>query len=245
MAELFDIDHETGDLSQYDSTVTDGGDLSVEAAAALASTSYGLQCVVDDTNRLYGLMNQLDTGTGKFRARFYFDKNTLAVPNATYFNIFLWHATGASNYIFRLSFRHTAAGDPRFYFQPYNDGGVIASINKAITGIHYVEIYIVQASDAVSADGSVEWWIDGVSQNSWANVDNYDVFDTADYIRFGIATRPNVGSSGICYFDQLYANDDGSEIGAYTPPPSGRQSRSVFKIEGPDRLRAPWRKRIY
>lgn len=33
--DLFQIDHETGDLSQYDSTVTDSGDLSVELSAGL------------------------------------------------------------------------------------------------------------------------------------------------------------------------------------------------------------------
>lgn len=38
---IININHETGDLSQYTNTVTDSSDLSVTAPAALAGTSYG------------------------------------------------------------------------------------------------------------------------------------------------------------------------------------------------------------
>jgi hypothetical protein len=36
MSIIINIDHETGDLTQYTSTVTDSGDLSVAVGAALA-----------------------------------------------------------------------------------------------------------------------------------------------------------------------------------------------------------------
>jgi hypothetical protein len=54
MAVVADIDLESGDLSEFSGTVTDGGDLSVTQAAALAGSEYGLQCVIDDTTAVYG-----------------------------------------------------------------------------------------------------------------------------------------------------------------------------------------------
>jgi len=245
MAELYDIDHETGDLSQYDSTVTDGGDLSVTAAAALAGTGHGLSCLIDDTNRIYGVKDQADPGTGKFRCRFYSNPNTLAMPNNTYFYVFFWHSTAAANYVFIMSFRRIAAGDYRLYFQPYNDAGILASINKPLSGEQYLEIYIVQASNAVAADGSVEWWIDGVSQDTWNNVDNFDCFANADFHRLGAASKPAAGTTGTFFLDQLYANDDGSEIGPYVAAVKARRSRPVFRLEGIERLRSIRRYSIY
>ena len=65
-----DIDHETGNLSEYSSTVTDSGDLSVSTNAALNGSRYGLQAVIDDTTGIFG---QVDLSTYDiFRLHFYY-----------------------------------------------------------------------------------------------------------------------------------------------------------------------------
>jgi hypothetical protein len=63
----FNIDHTTGDLTQYDSTSTNGGNLSVAAAAALCGTSYGLSCVIDGANPMYGQKDISSPTSGKLR----------------------------------------------------------------------------------------------------------------------------------------------------------------------------------
>jgi hypothetical protein len=48
---IFSDGFESGDFSAWSSATTDGGDLSVTSAAALAG-SYGMQALIDDTNIL-------------------------------------------------------------------------------------------------------------------------------------------------------------------------------------------------
>ena len=78
------IDHEAGDLSEYDSTVTDGGDLSAHADAAYEG-SYGLRAVIDDTNTLYA--NKTFDGKSRLRVGFYFDPNGLTMDASDEFLI--------------------------------------------------------------------------------------------------------------------------------------------------------------
>ena len=73
---LATLTHDTGDLTEYTSTVIDGGDLSVTTAAALAGTSHGLQVVIDDSTAIYG---QKDfSASALIRFRFYIDPNSLS-----------------------------------------------------------------------------------------------------------------------------------------------------------------------
>ena len=48
---LFADGFESGDLTAWDSSATDSGDLSAETAAAAVGT-YGLQAVIDDNNAI-------------------------------------------------------------------------------------------------------------------------------------------------------------------------------------------------
>ena len=53
MSEIINI-HLESDLSEFTSTVTDSGDLYWSADAALAGTSGGMACLIDDTTSIYG-----------------------------------------------------------------------------------------------------------------------------------------------------------------------------------------------
>ena len=216
MGVIIDIEHEAGDLSEYDSTVTDGGDLSAHADAALAGTSYGLHCVIDDTNSIYGQVTQGDTGTGKLRVRFYIDPKSLTMGDGNMFDIFDIYTNGAPYYLLRLYLRRSGS-DYQLRAVPYNDAGALASDTEVISDTeHYVEIYFQRASSDVAADGSVEWWIDGVSKQTWTSVDNWDVFVDIAIQRIGAVIGIDAGTSGTLYLDQLKENDDGSQIGAYS-----------------------------
>ena len=71
---IFSDKVDSGSLLFWSSSQTDGGDLSVQPTAALASSAFGIQSVIDDTA---GLFVQDDTPNeeNRYRARFYVDPN--------------------------------------------------------------------------------------------------------------------------------------------------------------------------
>ena len=82
MAQILDIDLETGDLSQFDSTTTDGGRLSWAAAAALTGTTGGLSCQIDsDMDPIYGTNTFTTFSSHSHRYRVYLRPNSLGMSS--------------------------------------------------------------------------------------------------------------------------------------------------------------------
>ena len=68
--------HLEEDLSEFTYTRVDGGDLYWTADAALAGTSGGMACLIDDTTAIYGSYTLGTANTsGVIRLRFYIDPN--------------------------------------------------------------------------------------------------------------------------------------------------------------------------
>lgn len=214
MAVIIDIDHESGDLTEYTSTVTDSGDLSVAAGAALAGSSYGLQCVIDDTTAIYGQFRLGSENTsGVVRARFYIDPNGLTFDNDDYV-IVLYLLNGSAAQIARVYLYYTTVGGYQIYASVTNDAAVATNTSSyAITDVpHYIEIKLVRATGESTNDGSLQLWIDGVDKETVSGVDNYTRFAAFEYADIG-ARFIDAGTSGTLYIDELIVNDDGSEIG--------------------------------
>lgn len=76
MAIIVVIDHETGNLDEYDTTVVDGGDLSVHSDAALAGTDYGLALLINDANSIWAEKN-ISLSTNELRWRVFLDPDSL------------------------------------------------------------------------------------------------------------------------------------------------------------------------
>jgi hypothetical protein len=217
MAVIIDIDHEANNLDEYSATETDGGKLSVAAAAALAGTNYGLSVAIDDTDGKYA---QIDASGAKstLRYRVYVDPNSISMPNPA--SIWFIRHQNTSNQLLmqcRLYYDGT-----NYSIRPifYNDAGSsVLSDSKNVTDApHYVEFEVVSATTNSSADGTVEWWVDGASEGSAASVDNYNrMQDAAGRFRLG-AQDITASVSGTIYIDQLVVNDDGGEIGPYVAP---------------------------
>ena len=209
MTELFNITHATGDLSQYDSTAEDSGDLSAHADAALASTSYGLKCIIDDSTAIYGHVNQADPGTGKLRLRFYIDPNALTMSDGDSFVICQIGLSG-SPWLLIETYLKKSGANYQIYLDFYDDAGWDSSDSVVISDApHYVELNIVQG-----VSGSYQWWVDGADQDTKSSIDNQDAFGLLSYVRFGALAGIDAGTSGTLYLDELKANDDGTEIGA-------------------------------
>lgn len=216
MSVLFNIDHSTGDLSQYTSTVTDSGDLSVTSGAALAGTNYGLSCLIDDTTAIFGRIHLAGAVT-QTRLRFYFDPNSLTMANNNTF-ILAYFAQNGGSFLrtWYLDFRYLSATGYRLILRGLTDGGSVPvnDVCDISDAPHYIEIHSVRAATDVSADGTLQWWVDGVDQGTFTGIDNYNLF--ADYNgRFivGATADLDTGTSGTFYLDEFKANDDGSVIG--------------------------------
>jgi len=122
MTTLLDIDLESGDLSEFDATATDSGDLSADAAAALAGTNYGLKCVIDDTNAIYGTANLSPPASGILRGRFYLDPNSLTMANGDAFRVLrLWDTAGGGAIIFAVNLAYYTATGYRLLAIAYDD----------------------------------------------------------------------------------------------------------------------------
>jgi hypothetical protein len=216
MSTIIDINHETGDLTQYDSTATDGGDLSVASAAALAGTAYGLSCLIDDTTVLIARKNI--TKSVQLRLRVYLDPNSLTMANNdTFALVNLKQGAGSYSQIAYLSLRYLTATGYRLVMYAKNDAGTIIGPDTCdITDApHYVEIYLVRAADSGSNNGTLQWWVDGSDQGATTGIDNYNLMSDQNwYLDFGApASDLDAGTSGTFYLDEIVVNDDGGLIG--------------------------------
>jgi hypothetical protein len=212
MAVIIDIDHETGDLSEYTATVEDSGDLSAQAGAALAGTNYGLQLVIDDTTAIYGYKSFANNTSGVCRSRFYINPNTLTATGAT--EIMLWRLYNSLNENIAYCRIYYVSGTQAYIYATIVGDTAQSSTNiYAITNAeHRIEINLIRATDADDSDGSLQLWIDGTSKETKSGIDNYDrFFDVARTYLGAITVSPNI--SGTFYLDELIINDDGSEIG--------------------------------
>jgi len=228
MTELFNIGLET-DLSEFDTTATDGGDLAQSGAAALAGTAGGMSCLIDDTNQIYG--EKTFSSVTRFRCRFYIDINSLTMADGDVFNI----AKEISSSKIALRLKYTTASGYQINIQCDLDSGTDVTGDYDISDAeHYIEFDWAAASSPGANDGFLSLYLDGSLQETLSSLDNDTV--TIDRMAFG-AFGVDSGTSGTLYLDEMVANDDGSEIGASglsqdaagTITPAGALARKVFK----------------
>jgi len=215
---LWDIDLETADFSQFDATTDVDGDMTVGGAGALAGSSNGISFLVDDANVMYADKNQTNPASDEFRLRFFVDPNGYTQNDTQETRLAQWLDTGAGLYTCIIALRDDA-GAPSFKMHYCDDAGYGGGdVSAEITDDpHYVEFHVVRATGAVAADGTVQWWIDGVDQGTVTGIDNWDLFANMDVVRVG-AEAVGTGGSGTIFIDEITANDTGEEIGpTYIP----------------------------
>jgi hypothetical protein len=194
---------ESGNLSGWSSSQTDGGDLSVSGAAALDGTTIGLQGVVDDTAGLF-VQDDLPDDENLYRARFYFDTNGFDPGeslNHRRTRIFLAFEEAplrrlGAVVLRRLSGAYALMGRARLDDNSQYDTGFFPIAD----GPHIVELAWKRSSGPDANDGEFEFWIDGVSVHAAANLDNS--LSSVDMVRLG-ALSVKTGASGTLYFDEF------------------------------------------
>jgi hypothetical protein len=195
---IFEDGFESGSLTAWSVAVTDGGDLSVSTTAALIG-SHGLQAVLDDAFPIT-LTDESPTAEARYRARFYFDPNSIAMGNLESHTIFL----GISNTtnILRVELRYSN-GAYQLQARVIRDNNTwLNSPWLAISdSSHYVELDWRAATNSGASDGGLTFWIDGVQRVAITGVDND--MRRLDRIQLGALTPLPSGTRGTYYFDDF------------------------------------------
>ena len=94
---------ETGDLTGWDSSVTDSGDLSVNTSCSIEGDNC-LSATIDDTTAIY-VQDNTPSDESDWHARFLFDPNTLTMSSGDTFDIYQMKDGGTS--AVKLQFRYS------------------------------------------------------------------------------------------------------------------------------------------
>ncbi len=194
---IFADGFESGDLSAWSSSTTDGGDLSVASAAALAG-AYGLKAVIDDNHSIF-VTDDSPNAEPYYRARFYFDPNSITMVGGNAHIIFMGYK-GASTGVLRVEFRFSNGNyQIRAGLRNDGDGWKYSSWFTITDAAHSIEIDWRAATASGAKDGSLTLWVDGSQQAAVTQVDN----DTRriDRVRLGTVAGVDGKTRGSYYFD--------------------------------------------
>lgn len=199
--------------------MTDGGDLSVGTGAAIAG-GYGLSAAIDDNTAIYAT-DDTPTAESRYRARFYFDPNSIAMVNGNAHYILYGYA-GESTIVIRVELR-SYNGDYQVRADTLNDGTSRPATPwfTISDGPHAIELDWQAASAAGANNGSFGLWIDGVQVGSITAIDN----DTRriDRVRLGPVAGIDSGTRGVYYFDAFESRRNtqiGADPSAVIPTPT-------------------------
>jgi CARDB len=198
---IFADGFESGDFSAWSANTNDLGDLSVSSSAALVG-SQGMQAVIDDANAIF-VRDDTPNAEPRYRARFYFDPNSIPMTVGDAHFIFKgFSGTPSTNTeILRIELHRTSAGY-EVRASLLDDGTLW--VNTAWVPIqdqsNSIELDWRAATAAGANDGGLTLWIDdGLQQVATSVVDN----DTRriDFVRLGALTGIDAGTRGTYLFD--------------------------------------------
>ncbi|HKY53435.1 MAG TPA: hypothetical protein VJM08_03975, partial [Anaerolineales bacterium] len=185
-------------------SVTNDGSLSVSAAAAMHGTQ-GMQAVINDINSIY-VRDDTPNAEPRYRARFYFDPNSIVMLNGDTHFIFRGYS-GTSTIAIRVQFRRS-----NNVYQVraglVGDGSTFSNTSwlTISDAPHSIELDWRAATGPGANNGGMTFWIDGgingdpqTPQANLTGVDN----DTRriDHARLGAVSGVDTGTSGTYYFD--------------------------------------------
>jgi uncharacterized protein YjiK len=195
---IFADGFESGNLSAWTSSSTNGGNLSANSNAALVGNT-GLQGVIANTTAMY-VQDDSPNAEPRYRARFYFDPNSLVMASGDYQYILQGYANAANTNVLRVEFKNTL-GVYQLRARILNDSGVWQNTPyiSIADAPHAIEVDWAAASAVNANDGYLTFWVDGVQQGSLVGIDD-DTY-RMERARLGLTYISTAGTSGTYYFD--------------------------------------------
>lgn len=194
---IFADGFESGNLSAWSSGTTDAGDLGITPVAALIG-NYGLQAVIDDKNAIYVTDDSPDLEP-RYRARFYFDPNSITMANNDAHYIFQGYSD-VSTEVLRIEFRYSKRSyQIRAAFRKDGSAWANSSWFTISDATHFIEIDWRAATAGGANNGGLTLWIDGTQRANLTGMDN----DTRriDRVQLGAVAGIDTGTRGTYYFD--------------------------------------------
>lgn len=195
---IFADGFESGNLAAWSSSIVNNGDLSVSPSAALVD-GQGMQALIDDNNSLI-VIDDSPAAEMRYRARFYFDPNSIPMVVGNAHLIFQGFTGNGTTQILHIELRFQATGyEVRALL--INDAKSWISTNwiPLSDASHSLELDWHAATAVGANDGGLTFWIDGIQQADLTGVDN----DTRriDQVRLGAASGIDTGTRGTYFFD--------------------------------------------
>jgi hypothetical protein len=206
---IFKDGFESGGFLAWTTSVSDNGSLSADVPAALTG-SVGLSVNINDNNAIY-VQDDLSNGETRYRARFYFDPNSITMSNGNAHYLFYGYS-GTSTAVVRVEFRRSS-NTYQVRISLVNDGTTWTNTSWfTITDAqHFVELDWRSSSAVGANNGGVTFWIDGTQRANLTGIDN----DTRriDRSRLGAVAGIDTATRGTEYFD-AFESRRASYIGA-------------------------------
>ncbi|MHA1952187.1 MAG: hypothetical protein ACYSUC_12060 [Planctomycetota bacterium] len=223
MAEILRLDFEEGDLTDFDST-TNESNMAANGTAAMVG-SYGVEYTYSSAAPPRGEINTSVTwpvASGETGYRIYFDPNNLSMGAGDDFYLCYQRCDGTVNAVTSLWEMQLYESGADYDLQLSAKDDSDATLNLTLTALsdaqHYVEVYCKRATSDVASDGVLQAWIDGVEiSGGLSNIDNYDLFQSTNEVRIGVAAGADATTSGTFYLDDIIFRDDNTRIGGANP----------------------------
>jgi uncharacterized protein YjiK len=188
---IFKDGFESGNFSAWSANSNNGGNLSVTAGAALAG-NYGLKATFSNTTNMF-VRNDSPTAETRYRARFYFNPNSISM--ATGDNITLFQGLDAGGTV-AISIQFNRSSTAYQLRARAYDSGLTAFVSTPFftisNALHTIEV-------DWGNDGHLTFWIDGLQQANLTGINNsiYRI----ETVRLGAPTMSITGTSGSYYID--------------------------------------------
>jgi hypothetical protein len=192
--------------------------LSVSPAAALVGSN-GLRAVINDNNRLY-VTDDTPLAEARYRARFYFDPNSITMANNNAHYIFYGYS-GTTTVVLRIEFHYSGGYQLRAALVNNSTSWTTSNWFTVSDAPHYIELDWRAATASGATNGSLTFWIDGVQQANLTGVAN----DTRriDRVSLGPLAGIDSGTRGTTYFDAFESRRStyiGPAVTGPTPTPT-------------------------
>lgn len=196
---IFADGFESGNTSAWSAEVDGEADFNVTPGAALVG-SQGLAALFDNNTSMY-VRDDSPVAEPRYRARFYFDPNSIAMASSDVHTILQGRV--GSTIVFNIQLNNNTGTTSGYQIrtQIYNDAG--NTTNGTYIGItdapHAIELDWQVATSAGANNGSITLWIDGVQRYISPGIDNDMI--RVEEVRFGPLAGIDTGTRGTYYLD--------------------------------------------
>jgi hypothetical protein len=214
MATVKEINHDSsttiGDF--YTTTVTDpDGAITVTPIAALDSSTNGVEMDYDAGSNTVFLEEDFVALVGNdFRWRFRLDFSNMVFTGSVSITMAQFRLQAAGSLVFRISIGYTGS-DISATLAYYSDSGGATALGNMLlpsSGEVCIELRAIKETADGNADGVAEWFMNGASEASFNNLDNFN--------RFGLGiSRTDItfdsgdaDATGELYYDEWILDDD-------------------------------------